>query len=130
MTRTAHAAVARPTARPMASKGRLAPFALAPLALAALLAMAPQPARAQADGGGEAGGDGQVNFNNSCRTCHTTSEGDNRLGPNLAGIIGRKAGSAEGYSYSSALAQADVTWDEATLDRFLENPDAWCPATT
>src|SRR5262245_19029719 len=36
---------------------------------------------------------GQLTFNNACRTCHTTKEGDNRLGPNLHNIIGRKAGS-------------------------------------
>ena len=36
---------------------------------------------------------GQQTFNNACRTCHTTKEGDNRLGPNLHNIIGRKAGS-------------------------------------
>jgi cytochrome c len=36
---------------------------------------------------------GQLIFNNACRTCHTTREGDNRLGPNLHKIVGRKAGS-------------------------------------
>ena len=37
--------------------------------------------------------DGQQAFNNSCRTCHTVKDGDNRLGPSLFGIVGRKAGS-------------------------------------
>jgi cytochrome c len=36
---------------------------------------------------------GQLTFNNACRTCHTIKKGDNRLGPNLHNIIGRKAGS-------------------------------------
>lgn len=36
--------------------------------------------------------EGQLLFNNACRTCHTLREGDNRLGPNLHGIVGRKAG--------------------------------------
>ena len=40
---------------------------------------------------------GQQTFNNACRTCHTTKEGDNRLGPNLHNIIGRKAGSLQNY---------------------------------
>lgn len=51
-------------------------------------------------------------------------EGDNRLGPSLAGVVGRKAGSLDGYAYSDSLRQAGIVWDESTLDRFLENPDA------
>ena len=50
---------------------------------------------------------GQLIFNNTCRTCHTTSEGDNRLGPHLHKIIGRKAGSLPTYGYSSAMKGAD-----------------------
>src|SRR5262249_8347557 len=50
---------------------------------------------------------GQLTFNNACRTCHTTKEGDNRLGPNLHNIIGRKAGSLPNYGYSSAMKGAD-----------------------
>lgn len=68
--------------------------------------------------------DGQTAFNNHCRTCHSLKEGDNRLGPSLAGVVGRKAGSLPGYAYSEALAKSGLTWDEATLDRFIENPDA------
>jgi cytochrome c len=67
---------------------------------------------------------GQVIFNNACRTCHTVKEGDNRLGPSLAGIIGRKAGSLPGYAYSEAMRKSPVIWDEATLDRFIATPDA------
>ena len=43
----------------------------------------------------------QQAFNNACRTCHLTKEGDNRLGPNLHKIVGRKAGSLPDYRYSS-----------------------------
>ncbi|MCV0369127.1 c-type cytochrome [Filomicrobium sp.] len=68
--------------------------------------------------------EGQIAYNNACRTCHTTDEGDNRLGPNLHNIIGRKAGAAEGYNYSSAMKNAGFTWDEAKLDAFIANPDA------
>jgi|SRR5690242_5982061 cytochrome c len=67
--------------------------------------------------------DGQVAFNNACRTCHALREGDNRLGPNLYKIIGRKAGSVPNYGYSSAMKEADLLWDKATLDRFITNPD-------
>jgi cytochrome c len=69
----------------------------------------------------------QLLFNNACRTCHTTNKGDNRLGPNLYKIVGRKAGSLPNYRYSSAMKDADFVWDEAKLDRFIENPDAVIP---
>ena len=71
--------------------------------------------------------DGQLAFNNVCRTCHTLREGDNRLGPNLYKIIGRKAGSLPNYSYSDAMKGADLVWDTATLDRYMSNPDQVVP---
>ena len=68
--------------------------------------------------------DGQVAFNTHCRTCHSTKEGDNRLGPSLHNIYDSKAGAAAGYSnYSQGLVSSGITWDEANLNRFLENPD-------
>ena len=70
---------------------------------------------------------GQLAFNNACRTCHLTREGDNRLGPNLHKIVGRKAGSSPNYNYSSAMKDADFVWDEAKLDRFIANPDEVVP---
>jgi cytochrome c len=70
---------------------------------------------------------GQQTFNNACRTCHTTNEGDNRLGPNLHTIIGRKAGSLQNYGYSSALKGADFVWDTEKLDRFIAKPDEVVP---
>ncbi len=68
--------------------------------------------------------DPQVAFNNHCRQCHSTKEGDNRLGPNLYQVVGREAGTAEGYRYSSALSQADWTWDDEMLDKWITNPDS------
>ena len=70
---------------------------------------------------------GQLVFNNACRTCHTTKEGDNRLGPHLYRIVGRKAGSPPNYGYSSAMRNADFVWDEAKLDRFIAKPDEIVP---
>ena len=70
---------------------------------------------------------GQQAFNNACRTCHIMREGDNRLGPNLHKIVGRKAGSLPGYNYSSAMKEADFVWDEQKLDRFIANPDEVVP---
>ena len=70
----------------------------------------------------EAASEQQV-FNNACRTCHTIKEGDNRLGPNLYKIIGRKAGSLPDYNYSSAMKGAGFVWDEEKLEHFIANPD-------
>ena len=94
--------------------------ALSSCLLMILLSSTPSAGQEAAGGGEEAG---QLAFNNACRTCHTVKEGDNRLGPNLHAIIGRKAGSLPGYSFSSPLAQSGIVWDEANLDRFIENPD-------
>jgi cytochrome c len=76
----------------------------------------------------QAAGPGQGHFNNHCRTCHSMKEGDNRLGPSLNGILGAKSGSRTGYTaYSQAMKSAAVTWDEATLDRFMSDPEAVVP---
>jgi cytochrome c len=91
------------------------------LPLAAALTLFSGAALAQDDG---ADREAQLAFNNHCRTCHVTDEGDNRLGPSLHGVIGRKAGSTPGFDYSSAMANSGIVWDEATLDRFIANPDA------
>lgn len=67
-------------------------------------------------------------FNNHCRTCHSVKEGDNRLGPSLHNIHGAKAGSSSGYAgYSQGMKSAGVVWDDATLDKFIENPDQVIP---
>jgi cytochrome c len=71
--------------------------------------------------------EGQLAFNNNCRTCHVTDEGDHRLGPSLHDIVGREAGASSGFGYSSAMRNSDVVWDEEALDRFIENPDAVVP---
>lgn len=70
---------------------------------------------------------GRLKFNGLCKTCHSVKENDNRLGPNLHAIVGRKSGAAQGYTYSSALSDGKLTWDEATLEKFIENPDAVAP---
>jgi cytochrome c len=64
-----------------------------------------------------------------CAACHSTVSGENKVGPSLAGIFGRKSGSETGYSYSAALKAATITWDERTLDQYLANPAANVPGT-
>jgi len=93
------------------------------LPLAAVLTFLPGEALAQDDAR-----QAQLAFNNHCRTCHVTDENDHRLGPSLHEVVGREAGSAPGYGYSSAMAGSDIVWDEETLDRFIEDPDALVPA--
>jgi cytochrome c len=76
----------------------------------------------------EPGGDGKTAFNNYCRTCHSTKAEDNRLGPSLHGIVGAKAGQAAGYAnYSQSLKQSGLTWNEATLERYIADPEAVVP---
>jgi cytochrome c len=75
---------------------------------------------------------GQVNegktfFNDVCSACHTNKPQQNRIGPSLFGVIGRHAGSAPGFDYSTAMKSAAVTWDAETLDRYLADPKSVVP---
>jgi len=92
----------------------------------ALLFFMPALAQNQTPEQGDAAA-GRMVFNNACRTCHTLKEGDNRLGPSLAGVMDRKAGSLTGYVFSDAMKNAGLTWDSATLDRFIADPQAVVP---
>ena len=72
--------------------------------------------------------EGQVQFNNRCRTCHSVREGDNRQGPSLHNIIGRKAGSLGDYQlYSQAMRNSGVVWSEENLGKFIASPDTVIP---
>ena len=64
-----------------------------------------------------------------CAACHATEPGANKIGPSLAGVVGRKAGTAPGFKYSPALAHAPVTWDAGSLDKFLQNPTGFVHGT-
>jgi len=64
-----------------------------------------------------------------CAGCHSTTPGQNKIGPSLAGVVGRKSGTAAGYSYSPAMKSANITWDDATLDKFLASPAGFVHGT-
>jgi cytochrome c2 len=65
-----------------------------------------------------------------CAVCHKTERGQHGLGPSLAGVFGARAGHAAGFSYSPAMAESNLTWNQATLGRYLANPQGVVPGTT
>jgi cytochrome c oxidase assembly protein Cox11 len=70
---------------------------------------------------------GEQLFDERCAACHALDR--NKAGPMLAGVIGRRAGSAAGYSYSPALADADLTWSAENLDQWLADPRKFVSGT-
>lgn len=66
----------------------------------------------------------------SCAICHNIAKGAGaKMGPNLYGVFGHKAGSAQGYAYSSALKSSGIIWTETELDAFIANPSGKVPGT-
>ncbi len=65
-----------------------------------------------------------------CKTCHRIGEdARNFVGPELNGVVGRKAGSVPDYNYSDANKNSGLTWDEATLTKYLRSPREVVPGT-
>ncbi len=93
-----------------------------PLLLGLALALSAGQALAAGDAG-----KGEKVFK-KCKACHSLAGGKNKVGPSLAGIVGRKAGSAAKYKYSKSLKAAaakGLTWDEASLGKYLANPKTY-----
>jgi cytochrome c2 len=69
-----------------------------------------------------------------CQACHQIGDGaQNRVGPHLNGVLGRTAGTLDGFRYSSAMVAAGeegLVWDEPTLEAYLENPRAKVAGTS
>jgi cytochrome c len=95
-----------------------------PVLAIALMATASLPAQAQDAAAGQ-------RVFNQCRACHVIeNNGRNGVGPNLHGIVGRRAASIESFRYSAnmrTLAQGGLTWDEASLRRYITNPKDLVP---
>jgi cytochrome c len=88
-----------------------------------LLAVGPTLAQAQDAANGE-------KVFAQCRACHQVGPtARNVVGPHLNGLIGRKAGSVEGYNYSPANKNSGLTWDEATFKDYIKDPRAKIPGT-
>jgi len=65
-----------------------------------------------------------------CKACHQVGDSaKNAVGPVLNGLIGRKAGSVDGYNYSEANKNSGITWDEATFTEYIKDPKAKIPGT-
>ncbi|MGE3303170.1 MAG: cytochrome c family protein [Hyphomonadaceae bacterium] len=98
-----------------------APAAVLDPAIAAKIAALPAPYN-QADYE-----NGRKIFN-QCRACHLTEAGaGHRVGPNLHGVFGRKAGAAANFAYSDAVKNSGIVWDAEKLDHWLEQPRAFLP---
>lgn len=66
-----------------------------------------------------------------CAACHSTNPGEHLTGPSLAGVVGRRAGSAEGFGrYSPALRGSNLTWTQKNLDAWLQSPSNFIPGTS
>jgi cytochrome c len=57
-----------------------------------------------------------------CEACHSLEPGVTKIGPHLAGLFGRKAGSVAGFAYSTAMKNSGIVWDEQTLDPYVAAP--------
>ncbi len=86
-----------------------------------------------AAGAAHAAGDakkGAIIFRNQCAVCHSPVAGQNRVGPSLFGVVGRKAGTVPGFHYSAANKSSGIVWTEAELDKYLASPQKVVHGTT
>ncbi len=64
-----------------------------------------------------------------CALCHTTEPGKNKIGPSLAGVVGREAGTAPNFNYSDAMKNFKHKWTPEELNTYLEDPRKLVPGT-
>lgn len=93
---------------------------IAIVVLTAVLFLSPKPGEAADAAAGQA-------IFNRCKICHSLDAGKNIVGPSLHGIFGRKAGTADGFTYSAAMKDSGIVWDDETLEKYLRDPKAVVP---
>ena len=75
-------------------------------------------------------GHGAQVFANECAVCHSVTKGmTGMMGPNLAGVVGRKSGSQEGFNYSQAMRSKDINWQAENIAQLITQPQAYVPGT-
>lgn len=89
------------------------------IAVLGLAAFAASPAFADAESGEK--------VFKKCQTCHEVKAEKNKVGPHLVGIVGRQAGSVEGFKYSDAMKGSGITWTEENLAKYLKDPKGFIP---
>jgi cytochrome c2 len=99
---------------------------VSPLYLAASLVAIASACRALA---AEDVGAGQEIYQAQCLACHSNQPGVNGIGPSLAGVAERKAGSLSGFHYTPAISGSGLTWDAKTFIQFLADPTKLVPGT-
>ena len=105
--------------------------AIRPIRLFALAALLAMPAAYASDIRGDAANGKALFMSSSCPTCHAVTKEDNsKVGPNLVGVVGRKAGTKPSLlGPSENMKKYGVIWSAETLDEFLANPQAKVPGT-
>jgi cytochrome c len=72
---------------------------------------------------------GAAIYKTQCAVCHPSVAGKNSVAPTLFGIVGRQSGTVSGFRYSPANQNANIVWNEPTLDKYLQSPNAMIPGT-
>jgi len=72
---------------------------------------------------------GKIMFEQRCASCHAVDPDRQGYGPSITGVIGRKAGSLEGFEYSEAMKNSGIVWTEDTLRAWIADNDGFMPGT-
>lgn len=115
-------AAAAPEAAPQAASEAATEAATGAATEAATASKAMSEAAAPTLSAGDAEAGKAVFKKHLCFGCHKLKPGKHGVGPSLAGVVGRKAGEAEGYKYSKALKESGIVWNEENLDKWLQGP--------
>ena len=110
---------------------RVTKFAVPFMALAASLAFNVGAANAEMTDAGKKAmrAAGEIMFEQRCRSCHADDPARKAYGPSLSGVLGRTAGTLEGFAYSDAMRNSGIVWNENTLRAWMADNDGFMPGT-